>query len=154
MSHVLKALQLQIKMQSNSNFNFCTFRWNLKLQPHFQVCTLLKILNLKVFVLKTGKTCNKIFLNLLLRNEKWMLQNIVPLFLICFSLISRYSTQTQTIYWNWLRQTLILTRLSSLGVGVSRTVMSSDRPKPTFEPKPKVPKFWFVCAETETETES
>ena len=31
---------------------------------------------------------------------------------------------------------------------------TSDRPKPTFEPKPKVPKFWFVCAETETETES
>ncbi len=29
---------------------------------------------------------------------------------------------------------------------------TSDRPKPTFEPKPKVLKFRFVCAKTETES--
>ena len=33
-------------------------------------------------------------------------------------------------------------------------IVLSDRPKPTFEPKPKLPKFRFVWAETETETES
>ncbi len=42
-------------------------------------------------------------------------------------IIVRYKTQTPTIYWNWLIQTLIITRLSSLGVGVSRTVMSDRR---------------------------
>ncbi len=32
--------------------------------------------------------------------------------------------------------------------------MNSDRPKPTFEPQPKLPNFRFDWAETETETES
>jgi hypothetical protein len=30
--------------------------------------------------------------------------------------------------------------------------MSSDRPKPKFEPKPKLPKFRFIWAETEIES--
>jgi hypothetical protein len=31
-------------------------------------------------------------------------------------------------------------------------VLISDRPKPKFEPEPKVPKFRFVWAEAETES--
>jgi hypothetical protein len=58
-----------------------------------------------------GYDDGKIFMHL--SNKKWR--------------IVHYSTQTPTIYWNWLRQTLILSRLSSLGVGVSRSVMSDQR---------------------------
>ncbi len=44
------------------------------------------------------------------------------------------------------------TRLAQYSRKFSYT--SSDRPKPTFEPKPKLPKFRFDWAKTETETES
>ena len=46
--------------------------------------------------------------------------------------------KTQTIYWNWLIKTLIITRLSSLGVGVSRTVMSVQREQITVQEVPRV----------------
>ncbi len=47
-----------------------------------------------------------------------------------------YSTQTPTIYWKWLRQTLILTRPSSLDVGMSRSVMSDQREQITVQDTP------------------
>ena len=44
--------------------------------------------------------------------------------------------------------------LFSLVVNCRTYITNSDRPKPKFEPKPKVPKFRLVWAEAETETES
>ncbi len=42
----------------------------------------------------------------------------------------------------------------SLNISRLLNLSTSDWPKPTFEPKPKLPKFRFDWAETKTETES